>query len=154
MDDTFKIFIDRLQDGEQEVIEEKLNPDFLDIHEADLEFPSPVYLKGEAIMSKGMLILHFSISTEAVLPCSICNKDVKIPIEIKNFYHSEDIANIRSGVFNFTEILRETILLEIPYTTECHGGSCPERQDMAKYFKKNKPAGDEKEATYHPFADL
>lgn len=136
MDDTFKIFVYRLKDGQQEVIEETLSPDFLDIHEAELSFSVPVVLQGKAEVAENTLILQLSIETEATLPCSICNQDVQVKIGISDFYHTEELANVKDGVFDYRQILREAILLELPYTAECNEGSCPERESLARYFKK------------------
>ncbi len=150
MEDEFKIFVDRLQDGEEELIDEQLSPEFLDIHEAELHFHEPVKVQGEALISKGTLVLHLTMSTEAMIPCAICNENVRIPIHITHFYHSEELENIKSGVYNIKDLLREAILIEVPYTTECHGGSCPERKTLAKYLKKHTTESQES----HPFADL
>lgn len=136
MDDTFKIFVHRLKDGQKEKIDEKLPPDFLDVDGEGLRFPDPISVKGAAEEADGTLILQLEIATEVIVPCAICNEDVVIKIRIPNFYHTEDLADIKGAVFNYREILREAILLEVPFIAECHEGDCPERGSMAKYFAK------------------
>lgn len=148
MEDEFKIFVDRLQDGDEEAIQETFPPSFLGVHEAELSFTLPVVVTGTALRSKGTLTLHFTISTEATLPCAVCNRNMQLKICVHDFYHCEDLHNIRSGVFNFKELLREAILIEIPYTAECNEGSCPERETMAKYLRK------EKAVETHPFKNI
>lgn len=148
-DDTFKIFAHRLKDGQQEKIEESLSPAFLDIREVDLEFNGPVLVNGWAELSDKTLILRLEIEAEASMPCDICNKSVQVKISIPHFYHTEDPENIRSGVFNFKELLREEILLMIPKKVECCPEGCPERELVAEYLAKKK-----QEDIIHPFEDL
>lgn len=138
MDDTFKIFVHRLRDGREERIEETLSPDFLDIDEADLVFKEPVNIEGTAAVTDDILVLILSIDTIAALPCAICNTDVKVKISIPHFCYTEKLSDIKGAVFDYQEALREGILLELPYTTECNGGDCPERADLAKYLTRNE----------------
>lgn len=138
MDDTFKIFIKRLKDGHEEKIHENLAPDFLDIHEAELGFHAPVSVEGTASVANEALVLMLSVSTEAIMPCAICNGDVQVKISIPHFCYTESVSAIKGAVFDYREPLREQILLELPYRVECNGGDCPERASVAKYFKKTE----------------
>ncbi len=153
MDDQFKIYIERLREGHEEKIHETLSPDFLEIQESDLTFKKPVELRGVAYLADHELILHWDIETEAIIPCAICNQAVPISIHIKNFYYSEPLAEIKSGIYNFKDLLRETILLEVPSFIECEKGNCPKRKEYAKYLKAPSDPSDQ-EGDYHPFADL
>lgn len=153
MDDFFKIYIEQLRDGREEQINEKLDPSFLDVQEPDLIFEKPVELEGVAYLAEHELVLKWNIRAEAIMPCSICNEPVKTLIDICDFYYSEPVSEIKTGVYNFKNLLRETILLEIPPFIECHEGQCPKRQEYQKYLKEpSNPPSDEE--GYHPFADL
>lgn len=154
MDDVFKIYIEQLREGQEEKIHEKLDPGFLGIQEPDLVFDKPVELEGLAYLAECELILRWDIRTEGLVPCSICNELVRVPINIKNFYYSEPISEIKSGIYNFKDLLRETILLDIPAFTECHKGNCPKRQEYRKYLKEPSSQSSEEEEGYRPFADL
>ena len=55
--------------------------------------------------------------------------------------------------YNFKNLLRETILLEVPSFAECEGGSCPKRKEYNKYLKESSNEQSEDEG-YQPFADL
>jgi hypothetical protein len=55
-------------------------------------------------LAEDTLILHLDIATKAIRLCSICNSPVKINVELKEFYHAEPLANIKSAIFNFKEI--------------------------------------------------
>jgi uncharacterized metal-binding protein YceD (DUF177 family) len=138
MDDTFKIFVHRLRDGHQEKIEEILSPEFLDIHEKDLAFNAPVTIEGNATLANDVLVLILAIEAEATMPCAVCNRPCQVKISISNFCHTVNLDCIKSHIFDYKEILREGILLELPYKTECNGGDCPERIGLAKYFNKGQ----------------
>ncbi len=154
MDDAFKIFVEQLRDGRESKIQEILDPEFMDIHDPELIFKKPVELEGAAYIAEHELLIHWDIKTEALIPCSICNEPVAVPIQVKNFYYSEPLAEIKSGVYNFKNLLRETILLEVPTFTECSEGMCPKRQEYSKYLKESSNQAVDEDEGYHPFSDL
>ena len=145
-----KIYIEQLRNGHVEKINEIVPPDFLDITERDLAFKDPVAIEGEAYIASDDLILRLAVETHALIPCSICNENVKVQIQISNLTHAEPLGQIKSGVFDFMELLREAILLETPAFAECNDGKCSKRKEIKKYLKD--PA--EKQEGYRPFADL
>ncbi len=159
MSDIFTIYIDRLKSGHTTLIEETIPSDFLGVEEKDLQFTDPVKVKGETYLADDHLILHFKIETSATLPCSACNEKFKLPVIIDNFYHAEPIKELKTGVFDYKEALREAILLQVPPFAECHGGKCPERESIAKFLKpseetEGKKPEKEKPVVYFPFQDL
>jgi len=149
-DDTFKIYIEQLREGVEKPIHQELDPSFLDVHEEDLTFIAPVKLTGVVYTADDELIFNWNIQTEALVACSICNQKVEVPILITNFYHAEPIEQIKTGIFDYKELLRETILLEVPSFAECEG-NCPRREEIARYLKEPEKGGPE---GYQPFADL
>lgn len=156
MNDRFKIYVEQLREGHVEKISEKFSPEFLDVHEKDLKYADPVLVKGEAYLAEDMLVLHVDIKTFGMIPCSICNEPVKVEIAIKGSYHAIPLEEIKGGIFNYQEIIRETILLETPILTECNQGKCPQRSSVQKYLKKEgaPKSKNGNEDGYHPFADL
>lgn len=154
MDDVFKIYVEQLRDGREEKIREKLGGDFLEIEEPGFVFDTPIELEGVAYLAEHELVLHWDIMTEVLVSCSICNEGVRIPLHIQNFYYSEPLADIKSGIYNFKDLLRETILLEVPSFVECNGGNCPKRKEFHKYLKEPSSRPSDQEEGYHPFADL
>lgn len=147
-EEDFDIYIDRLTDGKTQEISQEISPSFIDVCEEELKFQVPVHIEGEAHVAQDTLVLRLSIETQATMPCSICNQEMQIKIEISDSYFSEEIASIAHGVFNYKALLRESILLEVPLTAECDG-SCKERENMA-HLLKNKQNKDQ----IYPFADL
>src|SRR3989338_2988581 len=137
MNDSFQVWIDRLKGGQTQKINENFDPTFLGIQEEELRFERPVAVKGEAYLSDEELILHLNASTLALMPCAICNRMIETKVMVENFYHAEPIANIPSGLFDFTEALREALLIELPKYIEC-GTKCPERPSIAPYIRSEK----------------
>lgn len=153
MDETFKIFVDRLRNGEEEFICETVDPGLLDLSSEEVSFLSPVLIEGTAVLRQKELILQLSIETKATLLCAICNTPVEISLHIPDFIHTEALENIVSRVFEYQFLIREILLLELPMAIECCNGCCPERESLAKYLKKNTSSKEE-QAYDHPFADL
>lgn len=153
MQNSFKIFVDQLKHGHVERIEEEYSPEFLDVHEKELNFDHQVRVQGEAYTADGDLILHLDIKTEATLPCLICNEPVFVPIHVENFYHYEPLEEMKSAVFSMENVIREAILLETPSFAECLGG-CPKRKDVDKYLRKPSNSSDEENLGYRPFENL
>lgn len=147
---TFKILIDRLKGGATEKIEEALAPGFLGADEAELKFRSKVHVKGEIYLTDAHLIVHLKASTKVTMPCAICNKMIETPLNVENFYHTEPIEEIRGAIFDYSEALREALLIELPRTIECNG-SCSAREGLAPYMRSEKRA---EQTTYLPFADM
>ena len=154
-DEGFKIFVEQLREGHTEEIAEEFSPEFLDVHEAELVFSKPVKVKGQVYLADEMLVLHFDIATTAILPCSVCNEPVAIDLSVEGFYHAVPLSEIKGGIYDLREIIRETILLEVPLLAECRQGKCPQRKAMKKFLKKegSSGGGDEGEG-YRPFANL
>jgi len=149
--DAFKVYIDRLHSGKTQRVEALFSPGFLDVNEESLRFEKPIRVHGEAYIAEEDLVLHFSVTAEALMPCSICNEMTPIEISLPSFYEAVPLDEIKGAIYDFRECLREEILLQIPHTAECHGGSCPKRKEMAPYLKAE--AAEENDG-YQPFADL
>lgn len=144
---VFAIFIDRLRGGQTYKIELKVEPAFLGPDEPELKFDTPVQIKGEAYLTDDHLILHCKAHTAVRMPCAVCNEMIEVKLEAKEVYHTEPIGEIKSAVFDFSEVLREALLIELPRTAECNLGKCKERGLMTPYMKAQ-------ERTHCPFANM
>lgn len=151
MDEPFKIYIDRLRGGANQVIDAELDPSFLEVDEPDLSFPEPVQLNGDAYLTDEHLIIHLKALTRARRLCAICNQPTLIDVAAHNFYHTEMIQDIPSAVFDFREVLREALLIEIPLIVECNKGKCPERASIAPFMSSQER---KENPTYFPFTDI
>lgn len=146
MPEQLKIFTEQLRNDHREKLQLSLPPDFLDLHEKDVNATSPVAIKGEVYVMDDLLMLSFDLSTEVEMPCSICNKLVKIPLKNKNILISIPLSELPSSVFDCSELVREEIVMLIPQFVECKPGACPQRQELKSYLKKD--------SQNFPFADL
>lgn len=144
----FQIYIDRLKDDDTESIHEITKTDFLDTQEEELSFSGDAIISGQAYLAKNHLILDLKIKLHAILPCSICNKQTEIPIEIDDFTHTQELCEVPSAIYDYTEDLRAAILLKIPRFIECHHGHCPSRKEINKYLNSSD------RGTHSPFSDL
>ncbi len=128
----FLLNINLLKDGEPEkILSGEYPPSFLDIDEPDLQFLDPVILEGTVVKTDKMLIFRFSFSTYAMIPCRVCNEVIKHKMTQKDILHTEEIQN---NLYDYTEILREEILIHVPSFIECNNDNCPEREKMPKYL--------------------
>lgn len=153
--DNFTIYVDRLADGAVEAFDFEVPADFLEVNEPDLSYLSPVKIQGEAYTAEAELVLCIDMSVTAQRPCTLCSDPVKVPIEINHAYFAEPLETMKSGLFNFKELVRETILLETPSFVKCGGQECKRKAELTKYLKSDdiKAKGNEGDE-YLPFADL
>ena len=149
MTEDFKIYIDRLKGGQVQKIEGSFSPSFLEVDEEELQFDQPVIVKGEAYLTDDHLIIHLSAATMAEMPCSVCNKMIKTPLSVGNFYHTEPLTEIPDAIYDFGLALREALLIELPRTVECNNGKCAGRETIAPYLR-----GEKRTETYYPFSDI
>ena len=154
MNDEFKIYIDRLKDGKEEVLDETFLPDFIDVKEDTLSFPINVKIRGKVYLVEKELIFQLHLQTVASLNCRICNEKVGVPVS-SEIYHVETIENIKGMVFDMRPMLREAILLEIPSIAECNEGKCSQRKNIEKYLVSTvEESGKVKEELHQPFKNL
>ena len=151
MSSPFQIWIDRLKSGQTQLINESFDSSFLDVQEAELQLNTPVVVVGEAYLTESELIFRFQASTQATMPCAICNQMTPVKLSVKDFYHAHSLSEIPSAVFDYQEILREALLIELPQYVECNKGKCPDRKIIAPYLRSEKKAQEE---THFPFSNL
>lgn len=150
--DSLKIYIDRLKEDEEERIEEVVSPEFMDVAEKELLFQNPVSIKGKAYLTKEHLVIHASIETEALMPCSICNEMNPCKIAVLKEYFTIPLAEIKGLVFDYGNKVREALLLEIPHFFECREGKCPQREGLKNFLKEEKDEGED--LKHYPFSQL
>lgn len=149
---NLKISIDALKFQEKVQLKEELPPEFLDISEKDLKITHPVHLKGEAYLSSDYLVIHFAVKTYFQMPCKICNEELSLPLEDENYYSTVSLEDIKTGVYDFSEDIREALLLKLPNFVECNGGVCSERPNVEKFLKKT--TSKKLDDNYFPFEKI
>lgn len=133
MEENFKIYVDRLREGREEKISFTVDASFIGVPS---EFLDPVRISGVAYLAHSHLILRLRIDTMMRMVCAMCNEFVNVQTAIDDFYQTVELAKIPHFVFNFEDLVRDAILLQLPHTVECNGGNCPDREQLQKYFSK------------------
>ncbi len=155
MKENLKVYIDRMRDGETEEVDETLEPSFMDIHEKEMRFEDPVTLEGEAYVTDDWLIVRLSIQTKVHLICSVCNEPFEFEIDIQNMVHDEPLENIRDASFDLLPLVRESVLLAVPFYPQCGIDVCSKRHEIEPFLKKDGSSDEEPEEHGHnPFKDL
>ena len=157
MFDELKINIDRLVREEDFKIEASLSPSFIGVSEESLSFSHPIEIEGVAYLASDHLVINCQIKTIATKRCSICNQEANISIEVPEFYHTEELELIKNAMFDCSDKVRESILLEVPPFIECTSSGCPERCNLNRYFTTNTNSSEEKEkdeVNNFPFSNL
>lgn len=155
MKEHVKVYVERIRDGEMESIEETLAPRFMDIHEQEMRFEDSVHIAGEAYVTDDWLIIQLAIQTKVHLICSVCNEPFVLDIDIPDMVHDEPLENIRDASFDLLPLVRESILLAVPFYPQCGITTCNRRHEIEPFLKKE---GDVEEAAeehgHNPFKDL
>ena len=146
----FKIYCDRLSNGKEEKLEETFSSKFLAIEEEDLIFEQPIKISGRAYVVDKELLLELHIKAIAKKPCAVCNQWGELEISLSPFMHAEPLSSIKGGIFDFSEILREEILLQVPSYWKCNKGKCPQEEGLKKYFGQSKKENFQE----NPFANI
>lgn len=149
MKNTLLIYIDRLEEGKEHIIEDSLDPSFMELNEKELQFKKNIIFNAKAYVANDYLVIQGKVKAYPILPCLVCNEPTESPIEIDHFYHTEKLSDIKGARFDYLELLRELILINIPHFIECSKGNCPERKNISQFLKKQEKT----DATY-PFNSL
>ncbi|MGR3912258.1 MAG: hypothetical protein QRY71_02970 [Candidatus Rhabdochlamydia sp.] len=149
MTENLKIFTDRLKEGEEELIKLTLPGAFLGIEEEDLLTLNPIVIQGKAYCVDPILMISLQVSTQVSIPCSICNQLTPVNLDHSDISFSIPLEDISSTIFDYSEMLREELVMMIPQFVECSSGNCPHRAVLNQYVKKDLPPPDN-----FPFAEL
>lgn len=136
--DHLKIFVHRLREGKVEHIDETFGPELMDLSEKELLFKDPVQVAGHASVVDGEFCLSLKVVTRAYMPCRVCSEWVSVVLQTPELIHTQPLTELRSGVFHMQGMIREGVLLELPYCVECGSGICPERKEINRYLSQGE----------------
>ena len=153
MKKVLKIHLERLQEGKKEQFEESISPDVLQLSDDILTFTEPVSISGCAYASEDFLILQFNVHASVTLACSLCNEMMKLPINLHDVIEEISLDEIEGSVYDLAPLIREAILLEIPFYVQCGGDMCKNRKSVEKYLRQSDAVHPEQD-TQQPFKDL
>jgi uncharacterized metal-binding protein YceD (DUF177 family) len=141
--------VDQCLGGEPILIDEQVDPQFLELEEKDEIVPaSPVRISGTIYRAQEWLIVNANISMQFRLPCSTCNEEFAFRIDLPSFFHQEQLDSIKGGFWDMRAILREAILLEVPFIAYCGGSACKNVKEIKPYLREQDAN------SYQPFRDL
>lgn len=133
----FQIMTDRLNDGEEDPIDESLDPSFLDLAEHDeLKVHLPVHVKGKVYKASEWIIVDAVVSVTMTLTCAMCNESFSKELLLKRWVHEEKVP--QNGVLDLKDALREDILLEVPFFSLCNGDSCHNIAEIQQFIRKEQ----------------
>lgn len=134
----FRIMSDGLKEGEELILDEKLDPSFLDLSKDDeLKISSSVVIQGKVYRASDWIIVDAFVSVPITLRCAMCNEPFIRNIELKRWVHEEEAP--KNGILDLGESLREDILLEVPYFALCSGESCQHITEIKQFIRKESP---------------
>jgi len=148
MKEKLKLYIERIRE-DSELIEEELDPSFIDIQEQDIRFEKPISVTGEAYVTDDWLIIRISIKTEGKLVCALCNEPFIFPIDIQDMVENEPLDQVTDGVYDLLPLIRDSILLSMPFYPQCGITECNNRTAIEPYLKKERSPEENS-----PFKDL
>ncbi len=144
------IHIDRLRDGEEEELACVLDPVFLDLKDdPDLSCTKPIDVSGATYIAGDFLIVELSCEVEFSIRCAVCSEMFPYIVTLDHVRFEKPLEEIRGKVFDFQDLLREEILVQIPHFALCGGYSCKNRKQVEKFLAKEK-----QEDVFRPFQDL
>ena len=149
------IRIEGSTDGEETLFEEQLALDFLDLPEGDELVPSSkVEVRGKAYRTGEWIVVEGKVETSMSLPCAICNERTEFPIGPFAWEIDVSATNVKNGMLDLTEELREAILLEVPYLVKCGGEVCRNESSVRQYLVSDEHRTDENDERHQPFRSL
>lgn len=143
-----KIYTERLKEGQKETFSGSISCLSMP-EEKDLSFKKEIELSGEAYVAGDHLIIKLDAKAIAFMPCCVCNNPVTVQVNLCDFYHAEPLEEIKSSIFDFSELVRTDLLLQLPQFAECQG-SCSERKNLKQFLKEKNTACN----ANFPFAEL
>jgi uncharacterized metal-binding protein YceD (DUF177 family) len=145
------VCVERLRDGKIEYIRDELDPAGLDIADEELCCKGPVFIEAEVSLVDIWILVKISLRTSLVLPCAVCNETFVFNVKLDHFQHEEPLENISADVYDLIPLVREMILVEVPFYPQCAGNSCRNRKSLEKYIRYE---GTSEEDGYQPFKEL
>lgn len=147
------IYIERLRQGRVHEITETIDPKQLDLFDDEIIAAKDVVVEGEAYLADPYLLVKLTLKSEFTLLCSVCNEPFSFPVEVVHILHEAPLDEITDSIFDLLPLIRETILLEVPFYPLCSGTTCRNRTEIEKFFKKQTGAN-EVDERYKPFENL
>jgi uncharacterized metal-binding protein YceD (DUF177 family) len=143
--------IERLRVSGVEFIRDELDPAGLDISDEELVCKGPISIEAEISLVDIWVLVKLSLKATLIIPCAFCNETFVFPIKIEHFQHEEPLEYLSKDVYDLIPLIREVIILEVPFYPQCGGKTCRNRKALEPFMR---PEGSSEEEGYQPFKDL
>ncbi len=143
-----KLCIDGALCGNEVVLDERVDPSFLQLSDHDeLTAVSEVLVCGKAYRADSWMFINAKISVSFKLPCAVCNEPFEYTVDLSQWVHEEAVRELSGGSWDIEKPLREAILLEVPFFAQCGEGGCSNFDSVRKFIRSE-------EEMQTPFKDL
>jgi len=151
-----RVRIDGSIEGNEVLFEEQLSPDFLDLPQGDELLPvTDIDVCGRAYRASDWIMVEGSVKAQLSLPCATCNERTVFSVEISPWELNLPVDLAKDGMLDLTEVLREAILLEVPFIVKCGGETCRNESEIRKYLApEGRHQTDDGEERNQPFLSL
>lgn len=148
MKQQLPVYIDRLREGQNEPVDEIVEPQRLELSDDEISVTKPFKVTGEVYVVEEYLVVSLTIIGQLSLICRLCNEPFVFPISIKKAQEEISLDEIKDACYDLLPLIRELVLLEIPLYPQCSGSSCGNREKIEKFLKNPN------EQLNMPFKDL
>ncbi|WP_213357477.1 hypothetical protein [Chlamydiifrater phoenicopteri] len=150
--DDLKIYVYRLKNiGDRETLQYTVAPETFAEKGLEQVFSCPVQVSGHVErVDDEQLILSLSLQTEVGVSCPFCDKAFLRPVAIESICHLIEREQLRDGVFDCSDLIRQEILLESEGLYECEPEGCPSKAGVESYLQRKE----EKFGGNNPFENL
>ena len=139
MDSELVIYIDRLHQGKKYELNIVVDSSFMEIEEGFLVIGDKITIVGSCYLVEQEVHLCFTIKAPYKVPCKICNEWVAEELYIEQLHHQMPLTDIQGPSFDFSQIIREALLIEVSNFSECNHqqGKCKYREEVKHYFSSS-----------------
>lgn len=144
------LFLDQLLPDEEMSVSWTLDPDFLDFPPNDEVQPSrSAVVQGVCSLVDGVALLNLQVKAFFFVRCALCNESFEYEVCIDRLTYQELVENIKKKRWDVSGVVREAIVIEIPFFPQCGGKECLHREEIQKYL--HVPTQENEEEKSSPF---
>ncbi|WP_213318120.1 hypothetical protein [Chlamydiifrater volucris] len=138
--DDLKIYVYRLKNiGDREALQYTVAPGVFSEKGLEKVFSCPIQVSGHVErVDEEQLVLSLSIQTEVGASCPFCDKAFSRTVAIDSICHLIEKDQLRDGVFDCSDLIRQEILLESEGLYECESGGCPDKAGIENFLQKKE----------------
>lgn len=154
-DNSHILYLDHLQPDEELTVSCTLDPIFLELSVEDEAQPlKPVVVEGVCSLVDGCVMLDLLVHAFFSVRCALCNETFEYEVRLDRFRHQEMMENIDQRKWDLRGLLREAIVIELPFFPLCGGNECLHKDEIRKYFASHlEEKEEEKSSPFHNFFD-